>query len=451
MTIEADIEPNPSVANIRQGFAVTRSHPKDFGKFLKIYKSVNNAPFVLDADDVAASLRILILSHFEAYPASLNEAAEKVMWERSEDRDYFAELVAKESGNLLIAAEGHLGTHTAKVPNPGVTGPGGLFADKAVFDAASHGAHVSSATFSAKQKIGAAGNAAQGKAQRFLASRVLIGSEMIDVSEDISQKGAIFAAMLEIGFEREVLDELSEVLTSRMSGLGDTTPGLNAKGLIWPTDEGDVVITPVHSYAMHVELTARIKQRIADPACKIPWTHIVVGGTKPQNAGLINSDMGGWHRLLKSRPPHVGNSSRRKLFRIAKTGEIPLAELTSASPAVKGFLRTANAVWENNDVARMRLENSIASLVRIAIIPLMEASSLDAAILNGDEFKKVSKPLRDLLIRGFRNVNDRSELVRNTADGVIDQIPAGVEFSDALRRLFYIAAEDVLAAQFKGV
>lgn len=449
MNNDPEIESIPLPTDILQGFRATRKDPKGFVKFLKIYKNVNNAPFVFDADDIPSSLRVLVLSHFEAYPASMNEAAERTMWERSEDADYFAALLEKESQNLLTVADSHLGTHTAKVPNPGVTGPGGLFADKAVFAAASTGAHVSSATFEAKQKVGAAGNAAQGKAQRFLASRVQIGERIVDVSDDIASKGVIYDSMGMIGFDPAVLIELSGLLEARLAGTGDSTPGLNAKGLIWPTEDGDVVITPVHAYAMHVELAARLKARKSNDS-HISTTRIVVGGAKPQNAGLVNSDMGGSHRLLKSRPPAIGDSAQRRLFRISKTGEIPVGELTPTSIPMKEFIASAKAVWSNNAAARAKLERHVVSLVRISVIPLVEASLVDARLLEGKEFQKLSKFLRDLLVIGFDRMENRSEAVRYVSDRVIDQIPDVLEWSDALRRLFDIASEHILSTHFKG-
>jgi CRISPR-associated protein (Cas_Csy1). len=448
MTTHIESESNPYGMDILQGFAATRPEPKGYAKFLKIYKSVTNAPFKFDASNIADSLRILMLAQFETYAASITEKVEAEMWERSEDRGYFRTLIDGEQANLLIVAEKHVGTHTAKIPNPSVSGPGGLFANPEVFSAASKGTFVSSATFASRQSIGAAGNAAQGKAQRFLASKVRIGDQIVDVSVDIASKGVIFDAMLALGFTREFMDELSNILAGRLDGtIGDTTPGQFAKGLIWPTDEGDVVITPVHSYAMHVELAARIKERVSEGR-RINWTHIVVGGTKPQNAGLVNSDMGGWHRLLKSYPPKVGSRSLRSAVRISKTGDISLNELSPSSPLVKEFEKIVKATYENNDATRTRLNEVICSMIRIAIIPLVEASHLGSA-LRGNEFRKLSPVVKDLLLKGFNRMDDQKEAVRIVVDAVTPRLSIS-KLDDGMRRLFNIAAEEILYSNFKG-
>lgn len=439
---------NPSSVNICEGFALTRAASKDYAKFLKSYRSVNNAPFSFSAD-IVSSLRILALAHFEAFPASMNEVEEAKMWDRSEDPDYFADIIAKETKNLFIAARDHLGTHTAKVPNPGVSGPGGLFADSAVLTAASRHAFVSSASYSARQRVGAAGNAAQGKAQRFLASRIKVGDEIIDISDSIASKGVIYDAMIELGFDPTALAELALTLQGRMDGtIGDTTPGSGAKGLIWPTDDGDIVITPVHAYAMHVELAARIKAR-DDETHHIDRTHIVVGGTKPQNAGLINSDMGGWHRMLKSKPPEVSDVKERVIQRVSKTGKIPLAPLSKKSDLVKGFVSLVDAHWANNDQARKSLDKAISSLTRISIVPLLTIHELGQEALTGEDFTTLPPTIQELFAVGFAKMDRQEHVLDIVVSHIVKEIKLE-RFGDALRRRFFDAAEPILEKAFKG-
>lgn len=440
---------NPSSLDIVQGFAATRSTSKDYSKFLKSYRSVNNSPFRISSD-VTASLRILALAHLEVFPASMNEAEEAKMWARSEDQTYFAGLIEKETKNLLVAARDHLGTHTAKVPNPSVTGPGGLFADAGVLSEASRHAFVSSASFNARQRVGAAGNAAQGKAQRFLASRIKVGNDIVDISESIASKGAVYNSMIELGFDPTAVSELAEILRGRMDGtVGDTTPGSGTKGLIWPTDEGDIVITPVHSYAMHVELAARIKAR-HDGNRSIDHTHIVVGGTKPQNAGLINSDMGGWHRMLISKPPEVSSIEERTALRVAKSGTIKLSTLNSNSDLVTDFRALLDARWINNDQARKSLDKAIASMIRISIIPLLSVQELGQETLSSEAFQTLSTAVHELFKIGFERMSRQTEILDMISKHIITETDLGSDVDDALRRRFVTVAVPILEKAFKG-
>jgi hypothetical protein len=440
---------NPFAGTIEEGFAATRNGSKDYSKFLKSYRSVNNSPFLFSSD-VKASLRVLMLAHFEVFPPSMNEAAEAVMWERSEDAEYFAGLIEKETKNLLIAARDHLGTHTAKVPNPGVTGPGGLFADADVFAAAAGLAFVSSATFSARQRLGAAGNAAQGKAQRFLASRIKIGDQVFDVSESIASKGVIFDAMHELGFAADAIEELSEILSGRIDGtIGDTTPGQGAKGLIWPTADGDVVITPVHSYAMHVELAARIKERTS-PLRRIERTHVIVGGTKPQNAGLVNSDMGGWHRMLVSRPPEVASVEDRAAERVARTGKIDLATIRRDAEVARKLSYLIRAHWKQNDSSRREMDAATASLVRIALHPWVDLAEGYDEGLRGERFFRLDPLLTELFSVGFDRMPRSTEVVDRIVAHVVEAADIGADLDDALRRRIVLVTEPILSKAFKG-
>lgn len=444
------VEANPFAGTIEEGFDATRGGPKDFSKFLKTYRSVNNSPFQFSGN-VAASLRILLLAHFEVFPPSMNEAAETAMWNRSEDADYFAGLIDKEAKNLLIAAREHLGTHTAKVPNPGVTGPGGLFADENVFAAASALAFVSSASFSARQRLGAAGNAAQGKAQRFLASRIRIGEQIMDVSKSIATKGVIYDAMLELGFLLETMEELAAILSGRIDGtIGDTTPGLGAKGLIWPTVEGDIVITPVHSYAMHVELAARIKERTVSPLRKIDRTHVIVGGTKPQNAGLVNSDMGGWHRMLVSRPPEIASVEDRAAERIARTGSVELASIRRDAKVAKLLSSIIRAHWKQNEAARSQMDDATASIVRIAIHPWVDLALGGIDFRRSHRFAKLDPLLKELFTVGFDRMPRSVEVVDRIVAHVVDTADIGADLDDALRRRIVLVAGPILSNAFKG-
>lgn len=439
----------PFAGTIEEGFAATRKGAKDYSKFLKSYRSVNNSPFLFSAN-VTTCLRVLLLAHFEVFAASMNEAAEAAMWERSEDAAYFSGLVEKETKNLLIAARDHLGTHTAKVPNPGVTGPGGLFADMNVFAAAGKLAFVSSATFTARQRLGAAGNAAQGKAQRFLASRIRIGEQTFDVTESIASKGVIFDAMLELGFSNDAMEELSAILSGRIDGtIGDTTPGQGAKGLIWPTSDGDVVITPVHSYAMHVELAARIKERTS-PHRRIDRTHVIVGGTKPQNAGLVNSDMGGWHRMLISRPPEVASFEDRTAERIARTGKVELATIRLDAKVAQTLSSLIRAHWKQNEAARKEMDETVASLVRIAIHPWVDLGEGSADVLNGERFVRLDPLLKELVVVGFDRMPRSAEVVDRIVAHVVDAANIGADLDDALRRRIVLVTDPILSKAFKG-
>lgn len=447
-TLEADL--NPSEISLGELIARTRSGSRSWVKYLKHYRAVLNAPHRVDGPDINEAIKAWTFVTLDDFPAQVTDASEVEMWENSFKAEYLQGLIDKQMPNFVIAAQSHLGTHTAKVPNPSAGGPGGLIFDDALFFEAAKLPFVSSASANVRQRLGAAGNAAQARAQRFLCGRFLIAGELVDVSRNIADKGIIYAAMIAIGFAKGDMDDLAVILSDRMNAPKLEEPGHFTKGVIWPTDEGDVVITPVHPYAMHVELAARIKERVAKGS-RISNTHIVVGGLKPQNAGMVNSDMGGRHRLLFSIPPQTASSAARSIFRMAATGNIPFSGIGKSHPASVGFKATVSNVSWDNDAARDKLDRQIAALIHIAISQHVDASE---AIRSGqgDPAKALAaldEPTRVLLTEGFDSIADgKDDLIKNLADHVASMVDIATDA--ALNRRIRDNAERILSETFKG-
>ena len=446
----AATEVNPSKMSMDEVLAGTRSSAKGWVGCLKHYRSVSNAPFVVRRSKIEDAMRLWCLATLDAFPQTTTEASEKAMWDNSFSDEHLRQLILKETPNFKVAARDHLGTHTAKVPNPIVSGPGGLIRNEEIFGEAARLPFVSSASINVRQRMGAAGNAAQGRAQRFLCGRFLIDGEAVDASRNISEKGVVYEAMVAIGFDRLEVEDISNILAARMSQPESGEPGQFAKGLIWPVDEGDVVITPVHPYAMHVELAARIKDRVAKGK-RISNTHVVVGGSKPQNAGLVNSDMGGRHRLLHSFPPKVASRGSRSLFRMLATGKIPFGRVGKGHPAVADFRDVANKLDWVNESARQRLDRCIGVLVSIVISPYVEVA--DAWASEGRDRRVLAglpEGARRLISDGFDGLRDCREEFMDELVGHVAVLPHGVAFDQAMNRRAVIVAESIVSRIFKG-
>ena len=357
----------------------SRADKKDYGNNLKKFKDIRNSPFVLFSENLKEGVAVVLQACLDNFPAAMNEKASADLHDRSSFAD-IADLIEKEIANFKTVANDHIGTHTGKIPNPSVSGPGGLLYDKDIFAKASELSFVSSASVNAGQRIGAAGNAAQNRAQRFLCVTFLLDGQPVSVFEDISSKGAIYSTLIELGFPKNDLEEISEIIRLRFSSSNNETPGFYSKGLIWPTDEGDVIITPVHPYAMALEMHARFKGRVAE-GHSIKNTWIKIGGTKPQNAGLVNNDLGGTHRLLESTPPKRQSRSARVAFIAGASKALPFAPVGRSHPVMKALIAAITDSRLNDDMKKKQ-QNAVARLVSISLQPWVEFAAL---VKDGDK------------------------------------------------------------------
>lgn len=395
-------------------------YENNYGDNLKKFKDIRNSPFVLSSKKINEGVAVVLQACLDNFPAAMNEVTSDELLARSSFAD-IRQLIQKEIGNFKTVAKDHIGSHTGKIPNPSVSGPGGLLYDKEIFAKASELSFVSSASINAGQRIGAAGNAAQNRAQRFLCVTFKIDGQAVSVFEDISKKGVIYGALLELGFPADDLNEISEIISNRFSSSNTEAPGQYSKGLLWPTEDGDIVITPVHAYAMALEMSSRFKTRVA-AGHNLKNTWIKIGGTKPQNAGLVNNDMGGVHRLLKSAPPKALSKSARMTFKIGATKTLPFTTIGPSHPVMKSLIATI-ADPRLNNILEQRQEMAIKRLVRIVLQPWFEYYAL---VKEGDQQALRSldnlHPTQRLLLDGkFSEVkpDDAAEMLKNVTDHVL--------------------------------
>lgn len=397
------------------------SEPENFVKHMRHFRDVKNAPFVTSVDGLEEALQFVVFCQFASIPPQVNQQVNLEFYERFNASGNLFTMIEGQSKNLIVAAESQVGTHTAKIPNPSVESPSALFANSEVFEAAVSSHYVSTASVKSSQRIGAAGNAAQGKAQRLLATRLDIDGVLTDVAEDIAAGGKVCQALARIGFQDETLNGIAKIMNARMAGdVEQNTPGVGTKQLIWPTDEGDVVITPVHPYAMHVELARRLERR-RETGSRIRTTFVTVGGSQPQNAGLVNGDMGGRHRLLIGIPPQVEGVESRTVYRDVVRGEIGYGK--PSTDASISFLKLLKMTERDNRESRKALESAIRKMVVGIAMPFIrfrDASWQDGIDPNQIAFPRWAAPLiRD----GYEGLTDkRKDLIEDVVDKVLEAV-----------------------------
>lgn len=445
MTKEQEFSP---LSNCAGGFYInSRENSVNYAENLKKFKDIRNCPFVLDSKLIKEGVAVVLQACLDAFPKVMNQTASDEIYARSSFSD-IQKLIEGEVENFKTVARDHIGTHTGKIPNPSVSGPGGLLYSAEIFKEASKLSHVSSATINAGQRLGAAGNAAQNRAQRFLSATFSIDGVPVSVFEDVGKKGQIFDALVSLGFPKSDIDEVADIINHRYSSVIDEKPGLNSKGLLWPTPHGDVVITPVHPYAMTIELSSRLKNRFAAGRI-VHNTWIKIGGTKPQNAGLVNNDLGGVHRLLKSIPPKRTSRIGRLAFKAGVDKSLPFAVIGKNHPTMD-LLRAVLADKRLNAELARKQDHAINRLVALSLYPWIEFSAL---VAEGDErsiaaLAGIHDVQRKLLENGFKalTLDERLLLADQVADKVM-KLDHGMS-GDSYRNQIHNAAESFFKNQF---
>ncbi|MTH95505.1 hypothetical protein [Roseibium sp. RKSG952] len=424
----------------------------DYVEFLKTFRNVRNFPYICDPNDIGGSLKPMIIGQLSGFPATINKKVAEDIKSETLRPGYLKEMIDGQTANFRIVAKNHLGTHTVKAPNPTATTPNGIFASPTVFEEARALPFASSASSKTRLTFGAAGNAGQGRAQRFLGTKLMIGDDAKNVSVCIIEKDAVFTSLLGLGFDPDLLNELSDTLRKRLSGDEDRTLGKGAKVLIWPTQNSETYITPVHPYAMHLEVGTRIKERRASGSA-IKTRFIKVAGSNPLNAGLVNSDLSGTHILLDGTPPKISDRAERRFTALAHSKSLRFGKVNASHPSVKTFNEGSKS-WKNNDGIRKMLEKNLRIMTSIVVEPL--ATIEEGIVANNAHAKNaveaLEAPLARLVLNGFGNLEDtdRKKVVAKLV-GALDAIPGKPEFDDPMTQRAERVVASYLTKKFTGV
>lgn len=212
----------------------------------------------------------------------------------------------------LINATKSLGTHGGKIPDARIS-IGAIVPDVDVvkLNVTTQGMH--SGTVGSRHPMSGSGNAAESAKLRFLCLPISFSSEPTQtlaqvLSRDCAARSAIFseldthtvAALLRIGV----------ACAKRFFG-GETGIPANVEPyssqVFFPTGAGYVAISPLYPLCLGAELVARLKerQRCEDENDRQKFSTRIahVGGTKPSNAGLLATYIGGEFPRLIAMPP----------------------------------------------------------------------------------------------------------------------------------------------------
>lgn len=239
-----------------------------------------------------------------------------------EFRKAAGDLLAENLESIDYVAANELGTHTQK----GIDSEVGGRALMAESSAREPGPFLSGTLLG--PRLGASGNAANGKTHALLTSRFRLGNGETCIGTALAEgdERVIRSLVALVGeARRDDVLKVAATLRSRIETLSAKSAAGRAKTLLWPMADGEyMAITPVTSFSGQMELSDELNRRWDAAKAEGTKTHFKrlvskVGGSKPQNVSSVNVAVGGRLSLLDGLPPRSTRKGvDRLVYRMSK-------------------------------------------------------------------------------------------------------------------------------------
>jgi hypothetical protein len=340
-------------------------------------------------------------------PAIQISATETVDFVRIVNRHSLPAALSKlsllQQNGLIRAAESQIGSHNAKVTNTNVGHP--MYIDLKPGDTVFAGG-VSPRTTRLSRTMGAAGNAADAGYMGFLCAACLLDGQAVTIAEDLSRKGGLYKACLQVGMDPSLADKLHDILARRYSCADDVTIDRFIKQIFVSRGQAGryALVSPLQSEGLRAEVERRVRTR-REQGQRFNTATTAVGGANAINAGRLNVEIGGRHTHFLCLPPEqAGIDSRSdwmnaQLLFLAGTGTVfrPRGLSTATIAAFKSTLRDRR----QNRAAQNLYHNTLYHAATELIVPAQGLGDLlyeqDDCLLDQARFTKVPPYLKTWL------------------------------------------------------
>ena len=285
-----------------------------------------------------------------------------------------------ESERGLIAAALMLGTHGGKVPDARM-GLGTMVPDPVAFAATGDVPGMHSGSVESSHPLSGAGNAAKNAQLRFLCCGISfeggpISSLASILAEDCPARRAIMAdfdTATSMALER-IGDACRGRLSAGARGIPISVDTYRSQ-VLFPVEEGEyVALSPLYPYSIGAELAARLQARQwaagQDERQRFDVRVAHVGGTKPQNTGLLATYLSGRFPRLVGMPPREFELGSSVVKRFATVG-ISVADGAVSKEAFSAFGSAyVRHHAQPNAVTRNALDAALGAMCLDVMFPL---------------------------------------------------------------------------------
>lgn len=316
---------------------------------------------VSDAETFVAEMTCAInLCFREPEPQTKDELADL-----SSARELFRQSVLERTIRnewAWLALLGHVATHLPKTHNDKVGTPG-IWATVPIGSIPTRGA-VSHSSFTSRS-VSAAGNASNTKHYKILSMVFCFPGEADCTLIDLFARDdvRVRTAFASLGMSNTQWESLNERARERIASTeGTCFLDRQLKQLFVPIPSGDkshTLVTPLPATKVVAALEFR-QRELRARAGWLPLFRTKIGGTKPQNAGTLVSELGGNLAHLQARFPEIAPQRLiRVLYKLAHRGVFP----NRSSDEIKELREFLCSDWSKHHSSRQAHIKSISKKV----------------------------------------------------------------------------------------
>jgi len=281
--------------------------------------------------------------------------------------------VVAAASSLLTAAGGAVGTHSGKIPDP-LSSMGAAFSAPEDHPAATVPG-VSSGTFKARKPLSGAGNAADTPAWRFLCTSMEVEGQVTSVADILARHNHPARSATLARFSQEARAVLVAVGERLAAWFGTGFPDVvdqRLKTVLMPTGNGGyVAVSPLYPHGLGAEIAARLAERDAALGQRFKRRVVKVGGTKPQNAGMLASDLAGNFWRFLALPPEVRKATGESLAAMLARGGLSLSGTRVRRESVDELV-LALSKDRGNLGSRNRIKDALRGVVDDILSPVSD-------------------------------------------------------------------------------
>ena len=332
---------------------------------------------------------------------------------------------------ILRAATKGFGTHGGKIPDARLA-LGAMVPDPSASAASAGAPGLHSGSADLAFRISGA-DAQITSALRFLGMPLSIaGAPTIRVGEILAdRRHPLQSGIREMLGEDawDMLDRIGDAVRRRLNdGAVPSEISAHRKQVLFPVGDGRYVsLSPLYSYGLAAELSCRLRERqsrdLGEGQQRFSTRVVHVGGTKPQNAGLLPTFLGGEMPRLLAMPWTPGVGTRDDALRRLRSGTVPLPAPAMRKSSFESLQRAMGGPPDNKQT-RTKIENALRMMVddtlwAVCLLAEMQAS---AEAEGGVLVDADAVPAHNILAARLAGIVRKPPVTDGEIDGVADDV-----------------------------
>ncbi|MDH5231665.1 MAG: hypothetical protein OEZ58_18560 [Gammaproteobacteria bacterium] len=272
-----------------------------------------------------------------------------------------------------------IGTHHHKTMNDKIPSPPLLIA---LDDVEQPRQSVNSQNVGMARSLSGSGNGANIAHYQFLTMTLNINGEVGAIIEFIASKNrAMWAELVALGTPEPVLERVAFDYTNRQMQGDDLFLHRGSKQVFVYFGDQYISVTPVASSKVVAAFEKSLSDVRAEHNARVFTINTKVGGTKPQNAGTLINDSGGFVRHLSMGFPRFNRDRVDRYLRLYAQRKVLMVTKQSVR-SIKHLTQLLNRDWHEEQVSTqhqlLQVDHHIDRIFHPSIEALLEVAALSS-------------------------------------------------------------------------